>query len=132
MNELQSLASAQGSEAAAAEALQLMRLLQPICRSITGNGVRATLGHVASYIELETFEVPSGTPVFDWEVPKEWNVKDAWIKDPRGRTIASLSESTLRVVSYSTPVRARMSLAELRPHLHSLPDHPDWIPYRTS
>ncbi|HEY7641501.1 MAG TPA: DUF4910 domain-containing protein [Steroidobacteraceae bacterium] len=132
VNELQSLASAQGSEAAAAEALQLMRRLQPICRSITGNGVRETLKHLASYVELKTFEVPSGTRVFDWEVPKEWNIKDAWLKDPQGRTIASLAESTLRVVSYSTPVRARMSLAELRPHLHSLPEHPDWIPYRTS
>lgn len=132
MNELQSLASAEGSEVAAAEALQLMRLLQPICRSITGDGVRETLRHVASYVDLKTYEVPSGTRVFDWEVPKEWNIKDAWLKDPRGRTIASLAESTLRVVSYSTPIRARMSLAELRPHLHSLPDHPDWIPYRTS
>ena len=132
VNELQSLASAEGSAAAAAEALQLMRLLQPICRSITGNGVRETLQHVASYVDLKTYEVPSGTRVFDWEVPKEWNIKDAWLKDPRGRTIASLAESTLRVVSYSTPIRARMSLAELRPHLHSLPDHPDWIPYRTS
>jgi aminopeptidase-like protein len=132
VNELQSLASAQGSEAAAAEALQLMRVLQPICRSITGNGVRQTLEHVASFVDLQTFEVPSGTRVFDWEVPKEWNIREAWLKDPRGRTIASLAESTLRVVSYSTPIRARMSLAELRPHLHSLPDHPDWIPYRTS
>jgi hypothetical protein len=112
VNALQSLTSTQGSEAAAAEALELMRRLQPICRSITGNGVRETLKHVGSYLELKTFEVPSGTRVFDWEVPKEWNIRDAWLKDPHGRTIASLSESTLRVVSYSTPIRARMPLAE--------------------
>ena len=104
----------------------------PICRSITGAGVRQTLEAIGERIPLTIHEVPSGTKVFDWEVPLEWNIRDAYIKDPVGRKIVDFTRSNLHVVSYSTAVRATMSLAELRPHLHSLPEHPDWIPYRTS
>ena len=108
------------------------RELFPICRSITGEGVRQTLRLVGERIALEHYEVPSGTAVFDWQVPPEWNIRDAYVKDSRGRRVIDFQESNLHVVSYSTPVRESMSLADLRPHLHSIPEHPDWIPYRTS
>jgi aminopeptidase-like protein len=116
----------------AERAMQLIREIYPICRSITGPGVRETLAHVARHVPLECFEVPSGTPVFDWEVPREWVIRDAFIADSQGRRVVDFRRHNLHVVGYSTPVRARMSLAELRPHLHSLPERPDWIPYRTS
>jgi aminopeptidase-like protein len=106
--------------------------LYPICRSITGNGVRETLRRIKDLIPLQIHEVPSGTQVFDWTVPREWNIRDAWVKDASGHRVIDFQRSNLHVVSYSSPVRCRMSLAELRPHLHSLPDRPDWIPYRTS
>ena len=108
----------------------------PICRSITGDGVRRTLDLVAATlpegITLERTGVPSGTEVFDWTVGDEWNVREAWVRGPDGRTVADLADHTLHLVGYSTPVRGRFSLEELAPHLHSLPDRPDWIPYRTS
>jgi aminopeptidase-like protein len=108
-----------------------MRELFPICRSITGEGVRETLASVGRRIPLELHEVPSGTRVLDWTVPDEWNIDDAYIaKD--GRRVVDFRESNLHVVSYSEPVRAAMPLADLRPHLHTLPEHPEWIPYRTS
>jgi aminopeptidase-like protein len=106
--------------------------LYPICRSITGEGLRQTLRYVRERIPLELREVPSGTQVFDWTVPKEWTVRDAYIADVRGQRIVDFRRSNLHVLAYSTPIRARMSLAELRPHLHTLPDTPDWVPYRTS
>jgi aminopeptidase-like protein len=108
-----------------------MRELFPICRSITGDGVRETLAAVARQIPLELHEVPSGTKVLDWTVPDEWNIRDGYIaKD--GHRVVDFHESNLRVVSYSEPVRTVMPLAELRRHLHALPEHPEWIPYRTS
>jgi aminopeptidase-like protein len=110
----------------------LIEELFPICRSITGEGVRETLRRLSCQIPLGIVEVASGTQVFDWTVPKEWNIRDAWIANSRGERIVDFAASNLHVVNYSVPVRQRMSLAELRPHLHSLPDHPDWIPYRTS
>lgn len=110
----------------------LARRLYPICRSITGDGVRQTLAVLRERIPLELSEVASGTPVFDWTVPKEWNIRDAYIKNARGERVVDFRRSNLHVVNYSVPVRARMRLAELRPHLHSLPDRPRWIPYRTS
>lgn len=107
--------------------------LQPICRSITGDGVRETLRLIAEQIPLERHEVASGTQVLDWTVPSEWNLRDAWIKDAAGRRVVDLANSNLHVVSYSVPVPPRwISRAELEPHLHSLPEHPDWIPYRTA
>lgn len=115
-----------------AEMYELIRELYPICRSITGDGVRETLRILARTLPLEIHEVASGTPVFDWTVPREWNLRAAWIASCDGRRVVDARDSNLHVVSYSTPVRRRIGLAELREHLHALPDHPDWIPYRTS
>lgn len=106
--------------------------LYPICRSITGEGVRETLSRIAAVIPLERRAVPTGTRVFDWTVPREWTIRDAYIKDAAGERVVDFRRSNLHLVSYSIPVARRMPLAELRPHLFSLPDHPDWIPYRTS
>ena len=110
----------------------LVARLYPICRSITGDGVRETLSVVREEIELEIHEVPTGTAVFDWSVPREWNIRDAYVKNSRGARVIDFRQSNLHVVNYSVPIRATMTLAELRPHLHSDPEHPDWIPYRTS
>ena len=83
-------------------------------------------------IPLEIREVPSGTAVFDWTVPKEWNIRDAYIKAPDGRRVVDFQQSNLHVVNYSTPVHATLPLDELKSHLFTIPEHPDWIPYRTS
>ncbi len=109
-----------------------MGRLYPICRSITGDGVRATLDVLAESLDLERRSVPSGTQAFDWTVPDEWNVRDAYIADRHGRRVVDFRQHSLHLVSYSVPVRATMTLSELRPHLHTLPDRPDWIPYRTT
>lgn len=106
--------------------------LYPICRSITGEGVRRTLAAVQKKIPLEVHEVPSGTPVFDWTVPKEWNVRDAWIKDPRGRKVVDFRSHNLHLLNYSVPIHARLPLVDLKPHLFTLPEQPGLIPYRTS
>ncbi len=111
---------------------ELIRELYPICRSITGEGIRQTLARLQQEFPLEVHEVPSGTQVFDWTVPREWNIRDAYVKNPRGERVIDFRRHNLHVVSYSVPVHARMSLAELRPHLHTLPDQPELIPYRTS
>ncbi|MCF6422990.1 DUF4910 domain-containing protein [Amycolatopsis tucumanensis] len=110
----------------------LVERLYPLCRSITGDGVRATLDVIGEHVPLERHEVPTGTQVFDWTVPQEWNIRDAWIADADGKRVVDFAESNLHVVGYSVPVSATMSLAELRPHLHTLPDRPSWVPYRTS
>ena len=106
--------------------------LYPTCRSITGDGIRRTLASIANRIPLQTVEVPTGTPVLDWTVPKEWNIRDAYIKAPDGKRVVDFQRSNLHVVNYSSPVHATMPLSELKPHLFTLPDSPDWIPYRTS
>jgi aminopeptidase-like protein len=110
----------------------LMRELFPICRSITGEGQRRTLEILRRVIDLQIHEVPTGTQVFDWTVPREWNIRHAYIKDGRGRKVVDFHNSNLHVVSYSAPVHARLSLDQLKKHLFSLPEHPEWIPYRTS
>ena len=110
----------------------LIERLYPICRSITGNGVRDTLSIIGEHIDLDVHEVPSGTQVLDWTVPPEWNIRDAWVANAAGERVIDFRASNLHVVNYSIPVRATMSLEELRPHLHSLPDQPSLIPYRTS
>ena len=111
---------------------RLMAELFPICRSITGDGVRATLNSIARYIPLEIHEVATGTAVFDWTVPNEWNIRDAYVKNSRGERVIDFQRCNLHVVNYSAPVETRLSLAELKKHLFTLPEFPDRIPYRTS
>jgi aminopeptidase-like protein len=117
----------------AGEALyKLVAELYPICRSITGDGVRRTLEIVAREVGLEVSEVPTGTQVLDWTVPREWNVRDAWVANAAGERVIDFQESNLHLLGYSVPVRATMPLAELKRHLFTLPDQPDWVPWRTS
>ncbi|MGB7493624.1 MAG: DUF4910 domain-containing protein [Candidatus Acidiferrum sp.] len=120
------------TEAVGRELYEFAAQLYPICRSITGEGIRETLRGIQQRIPLQILEVPSGTAVFDWTVPKEWNIRDAYIKDSSGRRVVDFQKCNLHVLNYSAPVHATMPLSEIRPHLFSLPAHPDWIPYRTS
>lgn len=113
-------------------AYQLVEELYPICRSITGNGVRLTLEIINRHIPLQLNDIPSGKTAFDWTVPKEWNITDAWIKTKSGEKIVDFQKSNLHVLNYSIPVHKTVTLEELKTHLFTLPDHPDWIPYRTS
>jgi len=106
--------------------------LYPICRSITGEGVRATLRLIRARLPLKVHEVPSGTRVFDWVIPPEWNVEDAAVLDADGRRVIDFQAHNLHLVSYSEPLRRTLTLEELAPHLHTLPAQPEWIPYRTS
>src|ERR1700680_1360904 len=106
--------------------------LYPICRSITGDGIRRTLALIQNRIPLQISEVPTGTPFFDWTVPKEWNIRDGYIKDSSGNKVVDFSHCNLHVLNYSAPLHRTMPLEELRAHLFTLPEHPDWIPYRTS
>jgi aminopeptidase-like protein len=130
---------------AAAQLETLIRRLQPICRSITGNGVRETLSILQQHLDaltstkrtgipvaIERTELPTGTPIYDWTVPDEWNITAASVSDTSGRRLIDFASCALHVVSYSEPVDRWMSFDELRPHLHTMPDRPDWIPYRTS
>jgi aminopeptidase-like protein len=111
---------------------RLIAEMYPLCRSLTGDGVRQTLAILLEQLPIQVHEVPSGTPAFDWEVPDEWNLREAYIEDASGRRIVDARNSNLHVVGYSIPVDQTMSLEELRPHLHTLADQPDLIPYRTS
>ena len=106
--------------------------LYPVCRSITGDGIRRTLAMIKERIPLQISEVPTGTAVFDWIIPKEWNVRDAYIKDMRGERVIDFGRSNLHLMNYSAPVHATLPLSEIKPHLFTIPEHPDWIPYRTS
>ena len=114
------------------EMYSLMVELFPICRSITGNGVRQSHKIIEKQIKLQTFEIPSQTQVFDWVVPKEWNISDAYIKDQNGNKIIDFHKSNLHVLNYSIPINKKLTLDELKPHLYSIPSQPDVIPYRTS
>ncbi|MBL7002332.1 MAG: DUF4910 domain-containing protein [Nitrosopumilus sp.] len=111
---------------------QLIKRLYPICRSITGNGVRETLKILQEKIPLEIIEVSTGTKCYDWTIPKEWNIKDAYIKDQNGNVVVSFHESNLHVVSYSVPIHQKLSFDELKKHIHYIEEKPDAIPYRTS
>jgi aminopeptidase-like protein len=110
----------------------LIEQLYPICRSISGDGVRQTFDLLNRLVPLEVTEVPTGTAVFDWTVPKEWNIRDAWIADADGKRLVDFRASNLHVLGYSVPVRKRLSLSELRDHLFTHVTQPDWIPFRTS
>lgn len=111
---------------------QLIKELFPICRSITGNGVNQTLDIIKRDIPLIIHKIPTHTKVFDWEVPKEWNIKDAYIMNSRGEKIVDFANSNLHVLNYSIPVDKSVTLNVLKEHLHTIPEYPDWIPYRTS
>jgi aminopeptidase-like protein len=110
----------------------LAEAIYPICRSITGDGVRETLRHLADHIGLQIHEVPTGTSVFDWTVPREWNIRDAFIKNAAGERVLDFRTCNLHVVSYSTPIRGHFRLDDLKKHIFTLPEQPDLIPYRTS
>ncbi len=111
---------------------ELAAELYPICRSITGDGFRKSLAILRRDVPYEVHEVPTGTPVLDWSIPKEWNVREAWVKDPSGRKVIDFERHTLHLLNYSSPIHETMSLDDLKEHVHTLPDQPDWIPYRTS
>ena len=114
------------------DAYELMERLFPLCRSLTGDGVRATFDVLEERIPITRVEIPSGTQLFDWVVPDEWNVRDAYIVGPGGTRVVDYQQSSLHVVSYSEPIRAMIPLDELRERLHTLPEQPDVVPYRTS
>jgi len=114
------------------EMYQLIEELYPICRSITGNGVRETHKIIGKHVQIKTHEIPTGTNVFDWTIPKEWNIQDAYILDPKGKKIIDFKKSNLHVVNYSIPINTKISLKELKKHLHSLPKQPTVIPYLTT
>ena len=112
--------------------MDLIRRLFPICRSITGDGVRETLTILRDRIDLNIREVPSGYQAFDWTVPREWNIRDAYVKNQQGERVIDFQKSNLHVLNYSAPVSEFMTLEELRPHLYTRPDLTDAIPYLTS
>ena len=114
------------------EAYELMDRLFPLCRSLTGGDVRETFAVLQEHLPLTVTEVPSGSQVFDWTIPDEWTIRDAYVAKPDGTRVIDFRASNLHVVSYSEPVRATMSLEALRPRLHTLPERPDLVPYRTS
>ena len=120
------------ADAVGSEMHRLMAELYPICRSLTGDGVRETFSILGRTVPFEITEIPSGTQVFDWTLPREWNIRDAWISGPNGARVVDFNSSNLHVLGYSVPVRARMPLDELREHLFTHPQNPDWIPFRTS
>ena len=109
-----------------------MRELFPIPRSLTGNGVRATLARLGHDVPLDVVELPTGTQVFDWTLPREWNVREAWIEDPDGTRVVDVADSSLHLLGYSTPVDAELERDELLEHLYTDPRDPDVVPYRTS
>jgi aminopeptidase-like protein len=110
----------------------LIAALYPIQRSITGEGVRQSLRILQRYIPVEIHEVPSGTEVLDWTIPKEWNIRDAYVKNARGERVIDYKNSCLHVLGYSVPVHGRFSLSELKEHLYTAPKYPGWIPFRYS
>ncbi len=114
------------------EIYALAASIYPICRSITGDGVRKTLNHLRQHIDLNVNEVRTGTRVFDWRVPREWNIRDAFIKNAAGEKVVDFNVCNLHVLNYSSPIHAKLSLAELKEHIFTLPQQPDLIPYRTS
>jgi aminopeptidase-like protein len=131
MSEAASLAPSPENEAIGHDIYALAAEIFPICRSINGDGVRRTIDLLAQHIPLQRHELPTGTPVFDWTVPKEWNITDAYIKNSQGERVVDFQRSNLHVVNYSAPIRQRMQISELKRHVFTLPDQPELIPYRT-
>ncbi|WP_019502656.1 DUF4910 domain-containing protein [Pseudanabaena sp. PCC 6802] len=125
-------AEAQNLHQLGLEMYDLIAKLYPICRSITGDGVRKSLHILQELIPLVIHEVPTGTQVFDWTVPKEWNVRDAYVKNDLGEKVIDFQVLNLHLLNYSTPIHRKMSLSELKEHLFTLPEQPDLVPYRTS
>ncbi len=112
---------------------QLCEKMFPICRSITGDGFRATLAVLRGVVpDIIVHEVPSGTKVFDWTVPKEWRIKDGWIKNSQGKKILDFKKTNLHIMGYSTPIDKKVGLSELKKHIYTQPDQPNVIPYVTS
>lgn len=109
-----------------------VKKLYPICRSITGDGVRKSLKLIQEHVPIDIIETPTGTNIFDWTVPKEWNINDAWIKNSKGEKVVDFQESNLHVLSYSIPVDKLVTYDELKKHLYTMPEQPELIPYRTS
>lgn len=115
------------------EMFDLCKKMFPICRSITGDGVRQTLDIIREVVpEFTIHEVPSGTKVFDWTIPKEWNISDGYIENEAGEKIVDFKENNLHVLGYSTPIDVTMPLSELKEHIYTLPDQSEVIPYNTS
>jgi len=121
-----------GASGIGEEMHRLIADLYPICRSITGDGIRETLRRLQALIPTTAHEVPSGTQVLDWTVPNEWNIRDAYVKNAKGERVVDFRRHNLHVMNYSVPVDRTVPRQELLAHCTSLPDHPDWIPYRTS
>ncbi len=121
-----------GNQPEADELFGLLEQLFPITRSITGQGVRTSLAILQEHAPLNIVEYSSGTKVYDWTIPKEWNIQDAYIADENGNRIVDYQENGLHVVGYSIPINSKMSFTELLPYLHTLPNLPNAIPYRTS
>ena len=114
------------------ELFSLMKILFPICRSITGNGLRKTLKILKKQVDLKIIEIPTGSKVFDWKIPYEWNIADAYVKSLKGERIIDFKKSNIHVLNYSIPINKRVSREELKRHLHTLADKPNSIPYVTS
>ncbi len=112
--------------------MALIEELFPICRSITGDGLRLTLEVLRRYVPLEVYEVASGTQVLDWTIPREWNIREAYIAHADGTRVVDFAANNLHIMQYSRPIDAVMTLSELRPYLYTMPGQPDWVPYRTS
>lgn len=132
MEEAPAMAQLTGNDKIGQDIYALAAELFPICRSITGDGVRKTIEMLGRYFPIERHEIPTGTTVLDWEVPREWNITDAYIKNAEGVRVVDFHRSNLHVLNYSAPVSGKMPLAELKAHIFTLPDQPDLIPYRTS
>lgn len=110
---------------------ELAARLYPLCRSLAGDGVRETLAIIGEHLPLTVHQVPSGAPLYDWKAPQEWIIREAYIADTSGNRIVDFARHNLHVVNFSVSVRARMPLSALKAHIHTLPDQPDLIPYRT-
>src|SRR5215468_6677553 len=132
MRETQTLAPLIGNDTIGQDIYALAAEIYPICRSITGDGVRKTIAVLGRHIPIERHDIPTGTAVLDWEVPKEWNITDAYIKNAKGERVVDFHRSNLHVLNYSTPIKQTMSFAELKAHIFTLPDQPNLVPYRTS